>query len=358
MGLPVLANLRMLSPVRALGSRLRLFAVRPQSTRFMASAMPQEVDAPGSAPAVPSAASALGFVGLGVMGYPMAGHMAKLPGRRCLVWNRTAAKAEKHAAEHGSVCASELSDLGTVGILVLCLPTSKEDALVAEQVAAHMAPGSIILSCTSGEPAATRQLAAELRQRHGVRLLDAPVSGGEKGAAAGSLACLLGADEEAAVGAAEPVLQAFARKIVRCGPTGAGHAVKAVNNAMNAAHLLLGAEGLLALQAAGVRPEAALEAINGSSGRSLQTEQRLPQEVLTGRFAYGFKLPLMAKDCRIAGSILRDGFPGSRLLTEAVAMVDQAAAEEHEEVDYTHLVRRLELQAGRELRAAAPAEDA
>jgi len=319
----------------------------------MAAAVPSE-DPPAAAAAAASAADTVGFIGLGAMGYPMAGHMARLFGRRCLVWNRTSAKAERHAAEHGSVHARELSDVGAAGVLVLCLPTSNEDVLVAEQVAASMAPGSVIVSCTSGEPAATRRLATALHERHSVRFLDAPVSGGPGGAAAGTLACLLGGDDEGAVERAEPVLKTFSRMIVRCGPSGAGHAVKAVNNAMNAAHLMLGAEGLLALRGAGVAPEVALQAINGSSGRSLQTEVRLPQEVLTGRFAYGFKLPLMAKDCCIADALVREGFPGARLLPEAVGLVKGAAEEESAEADYTHVVRLLERRAGYELRAGQP----
>ncbi|CAE8641168.1 unnamed protein product, partial [Polarella glacialis] len=162
-------------------------------------------------------------------------------------------------------------------------------------VAPHMARGSCIVSCTSGEPAVTRRLAQSLKERYGIDFLDAPVSGGPKGAAAGTISCMVGADDEAAAQRALPVLRSFTGKIVRCGPAGSGHAVKAVNNAMNVTHLLLGVEGLLALQRFGVDPAVALEAINSSSGRSLQTEQRIPQEVLTGRFDYGFKLPLMAK---------------------------------------------------------------
>eukprot|EP00493_Phyllostaurus_siculus_P028032 UN28380 len=125
---------------------------------------------------------------------------------------------------------------------------------------------------------------------------------------------MLGADCADAMQRALPVIQTFSKKVVRCGPTGSGNAVKSVNNALNSAHLLLGAEGLLALQRMGVDPAVALEAINGSSGRSLQTEVRLPEEVLSRRFAYGFKLPLMAKDCGIAEGVLKEGFPGASLL--------------------------------------------
>jgi len=114
----------------------------------------------------------------------------------------------------------------------------------------------------------------------------------------------------------------------------------------------MGAEGLLALQSMGVEPAVALEAINGSSGRSLQTEQRLPQEVLTGRFSYGFKLPLMAKDCRIAESLIREGFPKASLLPAVVQLVERATAEESAEADYTRVVKLLEREAGQELRTS------
>mmetsp|Transcript_29330 Transcript_29330/g.91411 ORF Transcript_29330/g.91411 Transcript_29330/m.91411 type:complete len:338 (+) Transcript_29330:66-1079(+) len=307
----------------------------------------------GTSGARPEAAvpQVVAFAGLGAMGYPMAGHVAKLPVRRCLVWNRTAEKARRHAEEHGSVQVAEALDLGQAEVLLLCLPTSAEDVEVAEQVAPRMAPGACIVSCTSGEPAATRRLATSLRERFGIHFIDCPVSGGPRGAAAGSLACLLGADDEGAVERVRPVVKAFARQIVRCGPSGAGHAVKSVNNALNVTHLMLATEGLLALRKLGVDPAVALEAINGSSGRSLQTEQRLPQEVLTGRFEYGFKLPLMAKDCRIAEQLLAEGFPGATLLPAGARLVQQAAAEESEDADYTCVVRMLESQAGVDLRA-------
>jgi len=289
------------------------------------------------------------------MGFPMAGHLARLPGHRCLVWNRTRETAQRHAAEHGSVAVSELSALGEAQVIVMCLPTSADDKCVAEDLAPHLSPGACVVSCTSGEPAATRRLAASMGERFGVHFLDCPVSGGPKGASAGTLTCMLGADDEPAAERVTPVVQSFAKKVVRCGPTGAGHAVKAINNAMNVAHLLIGAEGLLALQQMGVDPAVALDAINGSSGRSLQTQERLPQEVLSRRFAYGFKLPLMAKDCRIAAGVLRDNFAGASLLPAAAALVQDAAAQESKDADYTRVVRLLERWTGSELGGAGDA---
>lgn len=290
----------------------------------------------------------VGFVGLGAMGYPMAGHLARLPGSRCLVWSRTAAKAERHACEFGSQHVTTPRDLAPAEVIVLCLPTSKEDEAIAEEVAPHMQKGSCLVSCTSGEPSVSRALAKSLRERFGVHFVDCPVSGGPRGAAAGSLTCMLGADDEDAVQKAMPVIKTFAGKVIRCGPAGSGHAVKAVNNALNVTHLLLGVEGLLALQKMGVDPAVALEAINSSSGRSLQTEQRIPEEVLTGRYSYGFKLALMAKDCRIAAGML-EGLPAA-LLPVAIEQVQQAAAAEPESADYTCVAQRLEAAAGTKLR--------
>ncbi|CAE7195220.1 unnamed protein product [Symbiodinium sp. CCMP2592] len=246
-----------------------------------------------------SMAGRVAFVGLGAMGYHMAGHLAKRHPGRCRVWNRSAEKARRHSEEFGSNAATSLAELSDSQVVVFCLPTSKEDEAIVEQVAPHLARDSCVVSCTSGEPGVTTRLATSLRDRFGVHFLDCPVSGGPKGAAAGSLTCMLGSDSDDAAESVMPFLDSFAKKVVRCGPAGAGHAVKAVNNALNVTHLLLGAEGLLALQRLGVDPQVALEAINGSSGRSLQTEQRLPQEVLTRRFGD------LASVAKVEGSRLR-----------------------------------------------------
>merc|ERR1711865_231781 len=111
--------------------------------------------------------------------------------------------------------------------------------------------------------------------------------------------------------------------------------------------------GLLALQQLGVKPEVALAAINGSSGRSLQTQERVPREVLTRRFNYGFKLPLMAKDVRVAESVLDAGFPQSQLLRLGAALVQEAASRYPADADYSRVVCLLEERAGAELHGSA-----
>jgi len=190
-------------------------------------------------------------------------------------------------------------------------------------------------------------------ENYGVHFMDAPVSGGPRGAAAATIACMFGADNDEAAERCEKVLQKFTKKVVRTGPAGSACAVKAINNVMNSTHLLIAAEGLLALQKLGVKPDVALSAINGSSGRSLQTQERVPNEVLTRNFAYGFKLPLMAKDCRIAESVLDAGFPQAQLLRAGSKLVNEAEITQSENADYSQIVCLLEERAGHELTSSS-----
>jgi len=285
----------------------------------------------------------------------MAGHMAKKMSGRCIVWNRTFDKAKQHETEFGSIAATNgFSDFAAATAVVLCLPTSAEDASVAQAIAPHLARDSCIVSCTSGEPNETKKLAASLYETFGVHLLDCPVSGGPAGAKAGTLTCMLGANDDVAAEKCIDVVKSFAGKVVRTGPVGSGHAIKAINNVLNVTHLMLAAEGLLALKQHGVSPEVALSVINSSSGRSLQTQERLPKEVLSRNFNYGFRLPLMAKDVRIAEGVLKTGFPQAQILPTAAKLVQEAAEKFPEDADYTRAVCLLESWSGSELIADEP----
>ena len=129
--------------------------------------------------------------------------------------------------------------------------------------------------------------------------------------------------------------------------------MKAVNNCLNAAHLIVGGEALIALAKWGVQPEIALHAINASSGRSLQTEVRLPEEVLSRKFDYGFKLGLMLKDVRIAADGLLSTDKSCRedsILSLVKRVLEKSTDEQGYDADYTRVVRTLELGAGIELR--------
>ena len=298
------------------------------------------------------------FIGLGAMGWGIAANLAAAAARGDVaspvtVWNRTSAKAERHAAAFGTRCARTLSDVSRADVIITCLPTSAEVAAIVAKMAPELKAGSLWIDCTSGDPNTTRETARAL-ERVGVTMVDSPVSGGPDGAKTGELTAMVGGDANRV---AHPVISRFAKKkIVHCGPIGSGHAVKAVNNCLNAAHLIVGGEALIALAKWGVQPEIALNAINASSGRSLQTEVRLPEEVLSRKFDYGFKLGLMLKDVRIAVDGLLSAEESCRegsILPLVKRLLEKSTDEQGYDADYTHVVRTLELSAGIELHQGA-----
>ena len=298
------------------------------------------------------------FVGLGAMGWGIAANLAAAAkdgkiASPVLVWNRTTSKSEQHEARYGTCCAHTLSDVLQADVIITCLPTSTEVADVARELAPTMKSGSLWIDCTSGDPDSTKYISRMLKEA-GITMIDCPVSGGPDGAASGQLTAMVGGDTN---DVAQSVINIFAKKkIVRCGIVGAGHAVKAMNNCLNAAHLIVAGEALLALKKWGVQPEVALQAINASSGRSLQTEVRIPTEVLTRRFDYGFKLGLMLKDVRIAVDGLaacQEDRRGNSILPAVKQMLEQSVHAQGYDVDYTCVLRTLELEAGCELQGSA-----
>jgi 3-hydroxyisobutyrate dehydrogenase len=167
-----------------------------------------------------------------------------------------------------------------------------------------LAAGTVVIDMSSSDPLATRALAPALRSRK-VEFLDAPVSGAIAKAKDGTLAIMVGGEAQVLEKAA-PLLRAMGTDIFHVGPLGAGHAVKALNNYLGAAGTLAGFEALLVAQAFGLEPRKVFEAINASTGRNSTTERKIPQQILTGAFASGFKLALMTKDVGIAATLARD----------------------------------------------------
>lgn len=284
------------------------------------------------------------WLGLGAMGRPMAANLAGV--HETLVWNRTADVAAAHAEEHGTTALSDLADLAGTGVdaVLSCLPTTVEVVDVAEAAVEHLEPGTLWIDCTSGDPTASRHLADALAER-GVAYLDAPVSGGTDGAAAGTLTIMLGAPDEEHADRARRVLEPCAGKLVHVGPVGAGHAVKAVNNTLLAANLWAAGEGLAALVGQGVDPALALEVINASSGRSNATENLIPQRVVSREFPNTFALPLLAKDARLGADVVAaSGTPAPVL--KLVRDLAQLAAVDLGDVDHTAMLRLLERWSG------------
>ena len=279
------------------------------------------------------------FLGLGAIGAPMARHLAAPPFTLAL-WNRTAERAASLASATGARHALTPADAARgATVVVTCLPTSKEvEALLDGDhgLVAGMTSGTTLVDCTSGDPATSRRIAARLADR-GIGFVDAPVSGGTSGAEKGTLTVMCGGEPDT-FARVRPVLEAFGEKILRCGDVGAGHAVKAVNQAMLAVHIWSLAEGLASLEAAGVDTRIALDVINSSSGRSNTSMNLFPERVMTRAFPRTFRLALLDKDARIAADFAREhGIPSpmTQLASELMRAARRALGEEADHVEAT-----------------------
>jgi len=291
------------------------------------------------------------FLGLGAIGTPMARHLA-VPEFSLSVWNRTAAKATAFAAEFAVRAAATPAEAARgTDIVITCLPSSREVEELMDGpngVLAGMAKGSVLVDCTSGDPAKSRRIAARLAER-GIGFLDAPVSGGVAGAEIATLTVMVGGDA-AVLERVMPVFDAFGEKIVHCGPVGAGHALKAINQAMLAIHIWSLGEGLAALEKAGVNATVALEVINASSGRSNSSQNLFPQRVLSRAFPRTFRLALLDKDVGIAAQVAREQKVPSPLLQLTAELFAAAHHELGEEADHVEVVKIIEHQAGVEIK--------
>lgn len=277
------------------------------------------------------------FIGLGAMGYRMAAHLPKQFGD-VRVWNRTFDKAEKHAREYGT-SAVTLENAVQADVIFSCLPTSKE---VSEIISQHTPnAGSIWVDCTSGVPDAAKATSKKLREND-VHFLDAPVSGQTIGAESGTLTVMIGGNA-AALEKATPAIACFAGLVEHVGDSGAGFAVKAVNNTLLAANLWAAAEGLTVLKSHGVALDSALNCINASSGQSLASSNIMPNRVLNRAFPNTFALDLLAKDCGIAIDLQTEKQIPVPLLAQ-VSSLCRAASNQHSAgtVDFSTLVQLLE----------------
>jgi 3-hydroxyisobutyrate dehydrogenase len=275
------------------------------------------------------------FIGLGAMGFPMAGHLTKE--HQVLVWNRTHSVAEEHARKHGSTAASTLLDGADADVVLTILPTSMEVDEVVHALAPKLRRGTLWIDATSGDPAASTETAARLAAL-GIEFVDAPVTGGTPGAEKGTLTVMVGGSENS-FRRAEPILRPFAAKIFHCGPVGTGHAIKVVTNTMNAVNIWVAGEALLTLRSLGMDMKLALEVINAGSGRSNASENLVPRRVVEKQWPLTFKLALHDKDIRIANSIVHS----RRLFAPVFGLVGQlftaARHELGEQADYMEVLK-------------------
>jgi 3-hydroxyisobutyrate dehydrogenase len=262
----------------------------------------------------------LAFLGLGRMGSPMAGHLARA-GHDVAVFNRTPAKAEQWLkANRGHVAASLLEAVRGVQIVFTCLGDDPDVRAVASTALPAMQAGAIFVDHTTTSASLARELATEAAKRN-VAFVDAPVSGGEAGAQKGQLTVMCGGDG-VAYAQVEPIIAAYAKMVKLMGPPGSGQLTKMVNQICIAGLVEALAEGLHFATRAGLDPLTVVDVISKGAAQSWQMENRSPTMV-EGKFDFGFAVEWMRKDLRITLSEARTN--GAQL--PVTALVDQFYAD-------------------------------
>ena len=249
----------------------------------------------------PQQSERIGFIGLGNMGAALA---MRLLGSSLVVFDHDSAKMTPFI-KAGAVCAADLADIGKAcDIIFACLPTSVVTELVLfgeNGIAGDLKPGQVFIDMTSGDPSMSRNQAARLATS-GVTFVDAPVSGGPRGARDGTIAIMVGGEAKL-YGQLLPVFERISSNVFHAGPVGAGHALKAGNNLLNLICRMASFEVVSLLINAGVDANKAVDILQKSSGRNYTTEITLPDNILTGEMNQGFSMALMEKDAGLALSM-------------------------------------------------------
>jgi 3-hydroxyisobutyrate dehydrogenase-like beta-hydroxyacid dehydrogenase len=244
----------------------------------------------------------IGFVGLGVMGFPMAGHLAQAGYAVTVFDHRSEVLHRARTGLPQATVATSLSETARAAdIVITMLPHGREVEAVtfgAEGLAANLARGSLLLDTSSSEPWITRSTAARLAEI-GVAMVDAPVSGAEAGAQAAELVFMVGGNP-ADVARVQPLFDVLGKSQFHLGPVGSGHTMKCINNLITATTFLATAEGLVLGARHGLDPAVATAVLNVSTGMSWISRTHIAQRILTRRFDDPFKLDLMVKDIDIA----------------------------------------------------------
>ena len=292
----------------------------------------------------------IGFVGIGNMGWPMAGNIAKA-GYAVSVFDTDAGRARKFAEDFGATAVDSLSALGKASqVVVAMLPTGADVRKVLLDgddggIAGTLEPGSVVVDMSSSDPVGTRELGAELSKRQ-IALVDAPVSGLVTKAETGTLTIMTGADDEAALEKVTPVLEVLGERLVRIGALGAGHAMKALNNFVGAAAFTATAEALIVGKRFGLDPKVMTEVFDVSTGRSFHSGMTIPHHVITRKFSTGFTLGLLAKDVGIAGDLGEAVDANTPLLNLITSMWDEARDSVGAQEDNSAVIRHWEQRNG------------
>lgn len=281
----------------------------------------------------------IGVAGLGNMGRGMALSLQR-GGFTVAGYDPSPAAAENMARENVQIFASVAALAAAVDVLILSLPTSDVvEAVVfgADGILAGARPGLLVVDTSTADPASTRKVAAALAEKS-IRFVDAPVSGGPKGAATGTMTMVLGgsADDVAAV---TPVLEAMSAKRVHVGPVGAGHVTKLLNNLMCGAHLIVAGEAARIAAEAGLDPQQIFEGINAGSGRSGITQVNYPTWIFNDAFDSGFTMKLMRKDLRLAMGLVSELGTAAPLAGEVGRLWAASAEAVADDADFNRIVQ-------------------
>jgi 3-hydroxyisobutyrate dehydrogenase len=289
----------------------------------------------------------IGFIGIGAMGWHMATNLVRA-GHPVTVHDVDHARQERFVRERNGRGARTLGELGAkADVVITMLPNGPivRDVFVAQEdgaLAKAMRPGTVAIDMSSSEPAGTRALAAKLKQG-GVALIDAPVSGGVEGAEAGDLVLMIGTDEPDALARVRPVLSVLGKKQFRVGRSGAGHAMKALNNFLSGTGFMAAIEALVVGQRFGLDPDVMIDVINESTGRNFHTANVMKQHVISRTFGTKFLLGLLAKDVRIAADLAEDLNAHAPLCRQSRELLLRACDAVGPDADHSEAVKYWEM---------------
>ncbi|MEX2451783.1 MAG: NAD(P)-dependent oxidoreductase [Rhodospirillales bacterium] len=289
----------------------------------------------------------VGFIGIGRMGYPMAGHLAKA-GFELIVADTSRELVDRFVTEHGASAPKTLAELAQAAdVVITMLPTSKivRSVILGDGkgncVAAGLEKGKIVIDSSTSDPVDTRALGAELAKR-GIDMLDAPVAGGVVFATDGSLDITVGGDA-ALVETCRPLFDAIGKSLFHCGPLASGHAMKALNNYVNASALITAIEALSIGAKFGLDMKTMIESMTAAAtGRNNPIEKKVIPQVLTRKFGTGMALSLLAKDTRIMVDIAKAIGGYAPVAERCSALWSEAAETFGADLDQTYVAKLWE----------------
>jgi len=278
-------------------------------------------------------------IGLGNMGVPMGACLIKA-GYAVTGFDLLEEARRTFAATGGRVANDMASAVAAAEVVIMLLPNGRIVREAVTTMRAHLRPGTILIDMSSSDPIGTRSLGAELIAA-GTAFIDAPVSGGVRRAANGTLAIMVGG-EGPTIDRVQPLLSAMGKSIFRTGALASGHAMKALNNYVSAAGLIAAVEALQVGRKFGLDPALMADILNVSSGKNNTTELKLKQFIISETFDDGFPLRLMAKDVRTADDMAQALGIATPLADLCAGLWDAAARELAGNANHTEVIRYME----------------